>query len=132
MRIVIRVSHKVQVSAGGMCSVGYHVGWCPKYRRPILARRVASFCGELIRAKVDEHDWPMVAVGLMPDHGHLLVNAHPGGSLSRAANQFMRPELSHVRSRLPTLWFQSCFVATVDAMSGQIVRRHTRTQNKWR
>lgn len=132
VRMVIRMSQKVRVSAG---FVGYHVGRCPKYLWPVLAGRVVSCCEELIRTKADEHDWPMVAAGI----GHLLVNAHRGGSPSRVASQFMgftswrlRAELSHVRSRLRDLWFRSCFVATAGAMPGQIVRRHTGTRNGWR
>jgi len=27
----------VQVSSGGVDNLGYHVVWCPKYRRPVLA-----------------------------------------------------------------------------------------------
>ena len=72
----------------GCTSLGYHVVWCPKYRRPVLAGRVAARCEELIRAKASEHGWRIVALEIMPDHVHLFVKAHPSDSPSRIASQF--------------------------------------------
>ena len=31
------MAREAQVSAGGVYDLGYHVVWCPKYRRPVLA-----------------------------------------------------------------------------------------------
>ncbi|WP_020545695.1 transposase [Nonomuraea coxensis] len=48
-----------------------------------------------------------------------------------AASQFkgftshhLRAGFGHLRSRLPTLWSRSCFVATAGAVSAKTVRRH--------
>ena len=114
VRIVTRVTGQVQVSAGGVCDLGYHVVWCPKYRRPVLAGRLAGRCEELIRARASGHGWRMVALEIMPDHVHLFVKAHRSGSPSRIASQFkgftsrwLRAGFPHLRSRLPALWSRS-------------------------
>jgi putative transposase len=131
----------VQVSAGAVYDLGYHVAWCPWYRRPVLAGRVAGRCEELIRAKASEHGWRIVALEIMPDHVHMFVRAHPCDSPSRIASQFkgfssrrLRAELPHLHPRLPTLWSRSYFAATVGAVWAETVRRYTGTQNErpWR
>lgn len=95
----------------------------------------------LIRAKAAEHSWRIVALEIMPDHVHLFVKAHPSDSPSRIANQFkgstsriLRQEFPHLRSRLPTLWSRSYFVATVGAVSAATVKRYIDTQceRPWR
>ena len=51
------------------------------------------------------------------------------------ANQFkgvtsrvLRAEFPHLKSRLPTLWSRSFFVATVGAMPAETVQRYIDTQ----
>jgi putative transposase len=126
VRIVARVTGQAQVSAGGVCYLGYHVVWCPKYRRAVLGGGVGARRGELIRAKAGEHGWRMVALEIMSDHVHLFVEAHPSGSPSHVANQFkgfasrrLRAGFPHLRSRLSALWSQSYFAPTAGAISAE-------------
>lgn len=136
-----RMAREVQVSAGGVYDLGYHVVWCPKYRRPVLAARTGERCRELIGEKCAEHGWRVVALEVMPDHVHLFVKAHPKDSPSFIANQLkgftsrrLREEFPHLRSRLPTLWSRSYLVASVGAVSAATVQRYIDTQYErpWR
>ena len=131
----------MEVSAGGVYDLGYHVVWCPKYRRAVLTGPVKDRCEALIRSKAAEHGWRIVALEIMPDHVHLFVKAHPSDSPSRIANQFkgftshqLRREFPHLRSRLPTLWSRSYFAATVGTVSAATVQRYIDTQYErpWR
>jgi putative transposase len=132
------VTGQVQASTDGVCELGYHIVWCPRYRRPVLAGRVAvGRCKELIRAKASKRSWRIVALEIMPDHVRLFVKAHPSDSPSLIANQFkgfilrrLRAEFSH----LSTLWSRSYFAATAGAVSAETLRRHSGTQNErtWR
>ena len=99
-----------------MHDLGYHVVWCPKYRRAVLAGAVAGRCRELIGGKCAEHGWMIVALEVMPEHVHLFVKALPK------------------RSRLPTLWSRSFFVASAGAVSAATVQRYIDTQYErpWR
>jgi putative transposase len=134
VRIVTRVTGQVQVSAGGVYELGYHVAWCPRYRRPVPAGRVAARCKELIRAKASERSWSIVAMEIMPDHVRLLVKAHPSDSPSPIASQFkgLTSPLRVVFPRRPTVWSRSYFAATVGA--AETLRRYSGTQNErlWR
>ncbi|WP_018635084.1 IS200/IS605 family transposase [Parafrankia elaeagni] len=135
------MGRQVTAGGGGVYDLGYHVVWCPKYRRPVLVGPVRDRLEELLRAKCAEHDWPIVALEIEPDHVHLFVKAHPKHPPSYIANQLkgftsheLRGEFGHLRSRLPTLWSRSYFMATVGAVSAEAVRRYIDTQNErpWR
>jgi putative transposase len=131
----------VTAGAGGVYDLGYHIVWCPKYRRPVLTGPVRERCDALIRVRCAEHDWPVIALDIEPDHVRLFVKAHPKHSPSYIANQIkgftshvLRVEFPRLRSRLPTLWSRSFFVATAGAVSAETVRRYIGTQNErpWR
>lgn len=131
----------MQISTGGVYDLGLHVVWCPKFRRPVLTGAVAQRLRELIEAKAAEHDWRIVALEVMPDHVHLFVKTRPKDPPSYVANQFkgmtsrvLRQEFPHLRSRLPTLWSRSFFVASVGAVSAATVQRYIDTQYErpWR
>ena len=134
------MAREVQVSAGGVYDLGLHVVWCPKYRgRP--GRPVGVRLRELIDVKAAEHGWRIVACEIMPDHVHLFVKTRPKDSPSYVANQLkgftvapLREEFPHLRSRLPTLWSRSFFVAAVGAVSAATVQRYIDTQYErpWR
>jgi putative transposase len=117
-------------------SLGYHVVWCPKYRRPVLTGRVADRLRELLYAKADERGWSIEALEVMPDHVHVFVRCGPDTSPARVAHQFkgytsrvLRSEFPHLRSRLPTLWSRSYFVATVGRPSETTIRRYIDEQS---
>jgi putative transposase len=129
------VARDLQTPAGAVSDLGLHVVWCAKFRRPVLVDEVAQRLRELIDAKAAEHQWRIVACEVMPDQVHLFVKTGPKDSPSYVANQFkgfssrvLRSEFPHLRSRLPTLWSRSFFVASVGAVSAARVRRYIDTQ----
>jgi putative transposase len=108
------MARDVQVSPGGVYDLGYHVVWCPKYRRPVLVDAVSTGCGELIRARAGGRGWRIVSLEVTADRVHLFVKTHPADSPSYVANQLkgftsgvLRHEFPHLRSRLPALWSRS-------------------------
>jgi putative transposase len=122
----------MQVSAGGVYGLKCHVVWGPKYRRPVLAGR----CRGLIRAKAAEIGWRIVALEMMPDHVHLLVEAHTSDCPSWVADQvkglawwWPRAEFPRLRSQLLVLWSWPYFAATVGAVYVETVHRYRGTQD---
>ncbi|MFF4259217.1 IS200/IS605 family transposase [Streptomyces sp. NPDC001663] len=120
-----------------MDDLGLHVVWCPKYRRRILGGRVAVRLRELIEAKAAEKGWEIIALEVMPDHVDLSVRPEPKASASYMANQFkgftsrvLRQEFPHLKSRMPTLWSSSFFVASVGAVSADTVQQYIDTQGE--
>jgi putative transposase len=130
-----------QTSRGAAYSLGYHLVWCPKYRRPVLVGPVAERLRSLITEKAAEHEWTIVALEIMPDHVHVFVRADPEASPSYLANQFkgmssrvLRQEFPALKRRLPTLWSRSYFVSSVGNVSAATIERYIDTQweRPWR
>jgi putative transposase len=113
----------------------FHVVWCPKYRRPVIVGDVAARLGEIIREVCTEKDAPIVELGTMPDHVHLLVTCDPQYGIHRLvktikgrSSRLLRQEFPSLRSRIPTLWTNSYFVATVGGATLEVVERYVENQ----
>jgi putative transposase len=122
-------------TSGAVHSIGLHLAWCPKYRRPVLTGRVADRLRSLIQAKCAERGWTIQVLEVMPDHVHLFVRTGPDASPALVAHQckgftsrVLRAEFPHLRSRLPTLWSKSYFVASVGRVSEATIRRYIAEQ----
>ena len=122
-------------NAGAVFSLKYHLVWCPKYRRPVLVGDVAARLRELIAQKADELHMTVHALEVMPDHVHLFVEDDPTFAPASVAAQFkgftshaLREEFPQLRSRLPTLWSRSYFVASVGYVTEKAVKRYIDTQ----
>jgi putative transposase len=122
-------------TAGAVHSIGFHLVWCSKYRRPVLEGRVAHRLASLIEAKCDERGWTVQALEIMPDHVQLFVHTGPGASPALVAHQckgftsrVLRGEFPHLRSRLPTLWSKSYLATSVGPVSEATIRRYIAEQ----
>jgi putative transposase len=113
----------------------YHVVWCPKYRRNVLTGTVEGRLREIIRAVCAERDAPIVELATIPDQVHLLVTVDPQYGIHRLVKQIksrssrlLRQEFPHLRSRLPTLWTNSYFVATVGEATSKVIQHYVDNQ----
>ena len=62
---------------GYVYSLQYHIVWCTKYRRKVLKDGVDADCKALLQSLAEEYRFEIMAMEVMPDHIHLLVNASP-------------------------------------------------------
>jgi putative transposase len=113
----------------------YHVVWCPKYRRNVIGGKVDVRLKEIIREVCAERDAPIEAIETMPDHVHLLVVCDPQYGIHRLVKQIkgrssrlLRQEFPHLKSRMPTLWTNSYFVATTGGATQQVIKRYVENQ----
>ena len=113
----------------------YHVVWCPKYRRKVLVGRVEDRLKELIAEVVDEKQGGLSELETVPDHVHLLVEVDPQFGIHRLvkaikgrSSRLLRQEFPSLRSRLPTLWTNSYFVATVGGAPLDVVKAYVESQ----
>lgn len=113
----------------------YHVVWCPKYRRDVLVRGVDVRLKAIIRDACVEFDAELIELEVMPDHVHLLVDVDPQFGIHRLvkmikgrSSRLLRQEFPWLRSRLPTLWTNSYFVATVGGAPLKIVKQYIENQ----
>lgn len=120
---------------GGVCSLGLHLVWCPKYRRRVLGGRVARRLDPLIAQVADEHSLQIVAHVVMPDHVHLFVRVGPTDAAAAVVRAFKGPtarivhqEFAHLRNFAKVLWSPAYFVASVGYVPETTVRRYIEHQ----
>lgn len=116
-------------------SCKYHVVWCPKYRRKVLVNGVDQRLKEIIQQIALEFRATVIELEVMPDHVHLLCEVDPQFGIHRLvkylkgrSSRLLRQEFSWLRSRLPTLWTNSCFVATVGGAPLVVIKQYIENQ----
>jgi putative transposase len=116
---------------------GYHLIWCPKYRRKVLVGDVKKRLRGLLQEKAASLDLSIEQMEIMPDHVHLFVKAPPTlpphyivGQLKGYSSRILRQEFAHLRSRLPSLWTRSYYVETVGHISEGTIQQYIADQKK--
>ncbi len=109
--------------------------FCPKYRRPVLINGVDTRLKELLHTKAHELQTAIMDMDVMPDHVHLLIQCDPQFGIHRVVKQLkgytshvLRQEFPSLKRRLPSLWTNSYFVATVGAVQLDVVQRYIEDQ----
>ena len=113
----------------------YHVVWCPKYRRKVIGGRMEVRLKEIIVEVIEERGAWLVELETMPDHVHLLVEVDPQFCVHRLvkaikgrSSRVLREEFPWLRSKLPSLWTNSYFVATVGGAPLSVIKRYVEMQ----
>jgi putative transposase len=126
---------RLRRTPGGVCSLGLHLVWCPKYRRRVLGRRAGFRCGERLEQIAGEHGWEIVAKEVLPDHEHLFVRVGLTDAPAQVVRAFkgptarvLRAEFPYLRRLAKVLWSPSYFVASVGYVSESTVRRYIEHQ----
>ena len=60
-----------------MYSLQYHLVWCTKYRKKVLTDGLDTECREMLQKLAKEYRFQILAMEVMPDHIHLLVDCKP-------------------------------------------------------
>ena len=113
----------------------YHVVWCPKYRRKVLEGQIAKRCEQILRQTAKKYRAEVIALEIMPDHVHLLVEIDPQFGIHRLVKNLkgvsshqLRKEFASLVSRLPTLWTNSYFVSTVGGAPRSVIKQYVENQ----
>ena len=116
-------------------SCKYHVVFCPKYRRKVLANGIDTRLKELIRQCADENHFDILGLEVMPDHVHILMEVDPRFGINKAVKHIkgytshaLRQEYPELRLKLPTLWTNSYFVSTVGGTPPAAIKQYIESQ----
>lgn len=116
-------------------SCKYHVVFCPKYRRPVLADGVDARFKEIAYDVARELRFDIIEMEVMPDHVHMLLEVDPQLGVHKAVKRIkgrsshdLREEFPWLRRRIPTLWTNSYFVSTVGGAPLDAVKRYIENQ----
>jgi len=128
----------------------YHVVWCPKYRRKVITSRDPRVANppvkgdpgpvdvrlrQIIEQTCEEHGCEILELETMPDHVHLLVDCDPQYGIHHLVklvkgrtSRLLRAEYPSLKRRIPTLWTNSYFVATVGGAPLSMVKQYVENQ----
>ena len=118
-------------------NIGYHIIWCPKYRRKVLINGVDIRLKEILVKRAVAIGVSIEKMEIMPDHVHLFVKAVPTLAVHFIVNQLkgyssyiLREEFPWLKSRLPTLWTRSYYCETIGHISENTIIRYIEDQKK--
>jgi putative transposase len=110
-----------RTSANIVFKCRYRVVFCPKYSRKVLIDPIATRLQEIIQTVCDEMNVELTVMEIAADKVHLtlgdvdpLIGIHNVVKTIKARSyRLLCQEFPELRSRLPTLWNRSYFVATI-------------------
>ena len=76
MQFIIK-ENDLSYGRGYVYSLQYHLVWCTKYRKKVLQNGLDEECKKMLYEIADEYKFQIVAMEVMPDHIHLLVDCKP-------------------------------------------------------
>ncbi|WP_425266725.1 IS200/IS605 family transposase [Brevibacillus fortis] len=131
------MSRSVESNHNVVFDCKYHVVFCPKYRKKVLKEPVDIRLKELFLEKAVELRAEVVEMDIMPDHVHLLIKYDPQFGIHRVVkhlkgytSRVLRMEFRHLKSRLPSLWTNSYFVATVGTVQLDVIKKYMESQKE--
>lgn len=113
----------------------YHVIWCVKYRRKVLVGDVEARLKEILSQVAVDVECEIEEMETDQDHVHLLIGCDPQFGIHKVvkrmkgrSSKVLRDEFPHLKSRIPTLWTNSYFVATVGGAPLAVIKQYIKDQ----
>jgi putative transposase len=124
---------------GYVYSLQYHIVWVTKYRKPIFVGDVRDEVQQYLLETLKSLDMTVLAMEIMPDYIHLLVDCKPQLRLSDAIKilkgniaRWLFLEHPEIKKQLWSghLWNPSYFVATVSDRTLEQVETYINNQTR--
>lgn len=134
---IFTIPTEITYGRGYVYSLQYHIVWVTKYRKPIFTGDVESDVKEYLISTLESLDMKPIAMEVMPDHIHLLVDYKPQLRLSDAVKVLKGNTARWLFLKYPELkqqlwgghlWNPSYFVATVSDRSRKQVTDYINSQ----
>jgi putative transposase len=113
----------------------YHVVFCPKYRRNVLTPPIDERLKVILAEQIERWGQELIELEVLRDHVHLLVGCDPQFGIHRLvkllkghSSHALRAEFPALKRRLPSLWTNSYFVATVGGVTLETLKRYVENQ----
>ena len=92
---------------------------------------------EIVHQSATEQQVEVIELEVMPDHVHLLCEIDPQYGvhkfvklLKERSSRLLRQEFQSLKTRLPTLWTNSYFVATVGGAPMAVIKQYIENQKR--
>ena len=134
---MFQLNNRLFHGRGYVYSLQYHIVWATKYRKPIFTGDVRTDAVACLEENLAGLQMDVLAMEVMPDHVHILVDCKPQLRLSDAikilkGNTARRLFLLHPELKRQLwgghMWNPSYFVVTVSERSMEQVKHYIDTQ----
>ncbi len=126
---------EIKAKRNSAYSCGYHVVFCPKYRRKVLLPPKDGRLKTLLLESIEKWGQEFIEMEVMPDHVHLLLGCDPQFGLHRlvkslkgANSRLLRQEFPVLKRKLPSLWTNCYCVATTGGVTLESFKRYVEGQ----
>jgi putative transposase len=113
----------------------YHVVFCPKYRRKVLTPPIDERLKVILTEQIERWGQDLIEIEVLPCHVHLLLGCDPQFGIHRLvkllkgySSHALREEFPALKRRLPSLWTNSYFCATVGSVTLETLQRYVESQ----
>jgi putative transposase len=113
----------------------YHLIWCVKYRRKVLLDAVDLRLKEILTQVAIDVQCEIEEMETDQDHVHLLISCDPQFGIHQVvkrmkgrSSKLLRDEFPFLKSRIPSLWTNSYFVATVGGAPLSVIKQYIKDQ----
>ena len=133
----LKLPEDVTHGRGYVYSLQYHIVWCTKYRKRLFVSGLEEEVKEHLRETAADLQADIIAMEVMPDHIHLLLDCKPQFRPSDAIKIFKGNTARWMFLAHPELkkqlwgghmWNPGYFIATVSDRSLEQVERYIREQ----
>ena len=116
-------------------NLGYHIIWCPKYRRKVLVNGIDSDLKKLLAEKATELNCNIEIMEVMPDHVHLFIKCAPIlaphfiiQQLKGYSARMLRLKYPEITKKLPNMWTRSYYIESVGHISQETIEKYIQDQ----
>jgi putative transposase len=142
VKAILHYFYRDNAKSGSHCrySLQYHFVWIPKYRRKVLVGALEKRLKEILREICRDYRFRIIAMEVMPDHVHMLIEAPPkfsptkiiqtlkGISARRMREEFLEEIKKHIWKE-GTLWATGYYVGSVsDKATTEMVEEYIKNQ----
>ena len=118
-----------------VANLGFHIIWCPKYRRKVLINGIDITLKQLLLDKANELDCSIETMEIMPDHIHLFIKTPPTlaphfviQQLKGYSARILRTKYPELVRKLPNMWTRSYYIESVGHISEDTIRHYIEEQ----
>lgn len=126
---------KLKHSTTSVVNIGYHIVWCPKYRRKVLTEKIESRLKEILPQIAENMECIIEKMEVMPDHIHIFLRGTPilpihliVKNLKGKSSRILRSEFPSLKSKLPNLWTRSYYCETIGCINEETVKKYIENQ----
>lgn len=116
-------------------NLGFHIIWCPKYRRKVLINGIDDDLKEMLLYKAEQNGWEIKQLEVMPEHVHIFIKTNPTDPISYVVAQLkgytsheLRKKYPELWKRLPNLWTRSYYVESCGSLSEENIKKYIENQ----